>query len=121
MSPSGGFATSQGFENLIVIDGLGTAWTPTCGPKCSGPTNTDNVIHLAANGSLLNTGGGFQTPGLDAPQGVGIDASGNLWVGNSGGQLTSTPGTVTEIVGVAAPVKTPIQAALKASLLGQRP
>ncbi|MEO7028316.1 MAG: NHL repeat-containing protein [Acidobacteriaceae bacterium] len=122
-SPPGGFSTvnTGGFENLVVIDGAGTAWTPTCGVVCFGPGASDNVIHLAKDGSLLNTANGFKTPGLNAPQGVGIDASGNLWVGNTAGNATTTPGTITEIVGVAAPVMSPIQAALKANKLGQRP
>ncbi len=119
VSPGSGFGNSVGgVDNLIVIDGAGTAWTPACGLCATGAV--DNVVHLDANGANLN-GKGFQTPGLNLPQGVGIDASGNLWVGNSGGQGTNVPGSVTEIVGVAAPVMTPIQAALKANKLGQRP
>ncbi|MES2392862.1 MAG: NHL repeat-containing protein [Acidobacteriota bacterium] len=119
---STGFSTvAKGYQNLIAMDGAGTAWSPSCGPKCVGSGSADTVVHLAADGTLLNTTNGFRTPGLDAPQGVGIDMSGNLWVANSAGQYNDTNGTVTEIVGVAAPVKTPIQAALKAGLLGQLP
>ncbi len=112
---------ARGYQNLIAIDGAGTAWSPSCGPKCVGSGSSDTVVHVAADGTLLNTANGFRTPGLDAPQGVGIDTSGNLWIANSAGQYNDTNGTVTEIVGVAAPVKTPIQAALKLNLIGQRP
>ncbi len=111
---------TKGFENLLAIDGAGTVWSVVCGPRCIG-SGTDYVVHLASDGTVLTPAGGIVHPSLSVPQAVAVDASGNLWVGNSAGQSNSTPGTVTEFIGIASPVKTPIQSALKSSLLGQRP
>ena len=121
LSISAGFGTgAPGYENLLAIDGASTVWSASCGPKCVG-AGTDNVIHLANSGAVLTQSSGLLNADFDAPRGVAIDASGNLWIANTAGQGNDTPGTVTELVGVAVPVKTPVQAALKALLLGQRP
>jgi hypothetical protein len=53
--------------------------------------------------------------GFDTPFAQAIDSSGNLWVANGLG------GSIVELIGVAAPVKTPIVAAVTGNLLGQRP
>jgi streptogramin lyase len=39
---------------------------------------------------------------IDEPYGLAIDASGNLWLSNAGSN------TLTQIVGLASPVKTPL-------------
>lgn len=112
--------TAVTYNNILAVDGAGSVWTAGCGPQCLG-RGTDNISHVSNNGTLLSPPSGFLDSNLKAPQAVAVDASGNLWVGNSAGQANAVPGTVTQFLGVAAPVKTPIQAALKAGLLGQRP
>jgi streptogramin lyase len=64
----------------------------------------NNVTALNNDGSLF---GNFAPPGsnFNGPGGVAIDSSGNLWVANGGGN-------VIELVGVAAPVLTPMVACL---------
>lgn len=111
---SGYPVSTRGFLNLITMDGAGTVWGAVCGPNCVGSNAQDSISHTAADGTLLNSPG-FLNPALASPQAIAVDGSGNLWVGNT------ASGTVTEIVGVAVPVKTPIQAALKTNLIAQRP
>jgi streptogramin lyase len=55
-----------------------------------------------APGSALSSAKGFTASALIQPFAVAIDPSGNLWVTNFGSD------SVTEFIGVAAPVKTPL-------------
>ena len=50
------------------------------------------------------------------PTSIAADASGNVWVLSGTG-----PGTVTEFVGVAVPVMTPISVAVQKNKLGKTP
>jgi streptogramin lyase len=92
----GGVLHPQG----IAVDGTGAVWVANVfGNSLSeigGPSSS-------APGSFVSPSTGF---GSDAallqPYGVAIDASGNLWVSNFGNS------TLTQFVGVAAPVKTPL-------------
>jgi hypothetical protein len=91
----------------IAIDGSGNAWT----------ANSNNTItEINGNsGSAISPGAGFIGGGLNAPQAIAIDGSGNAWVANFNGV------TLTEFVGVAAPVVTPLSAGVANSTLGTRP
>ena len=121
VSGSGGYGTgAPGYETQLAIDGSGQVLSASCGPKCVG-SGVDNVIALDPTGSVNTSSTGYQNADFNAPQGAAIDASGNAWVGNTAGQGNAIAGTVTEVVGVLAPVKTPLQAAVKAGLLGQQP
>jgi streptogramin lyase len=75
-----------------AIDSAGRVWV----------TNAEgnSVIALNNAGTLF---GYFAPPGanFNIPNAVAIDSSGNVWVTNKGGA------TITELVGAAAPVKTP--------------
>ena len=72
-------------------------------------------MRIAANGTMLTPASGYLNAGFNSPFAQAIDASGNLWVANGVG------GNIVEMVGVAAPVKTPVVAAVTGDLLGQRP
>jgi sugar lactone lactonase YvrE len=115
ISGLGGYAIgAPGYASLISIDGAGTGWSATCGASC-GATGLDAVMRIAANGTMLTPTLGYLNAGFDTPFAQAIDASGNLWVANNAG------GSIVELVGVAAPVKTPVVAAVTGNLLGQRP
>jgi streptogramin lyase len=92
----GGVLRPQG----IAVDGAGTVWVANY--------QGNSLSELA--GASSSSPGKFLSPtsgfGADAslldPYGLAIDASGNLWLTNSG------KNTLTEFIGVAAPVKTPL-------------
>ena len=103
---------AAGVANIVAIDGNGSAWTAVCTTQCVGGSVPNIVMEVSSTGTVISPTGGFQNPDFSAPQGIAIDASGNVWVANSGGQANSTPGSITQLVGVAAPVKTPAVAQL---------
>jgi streptogramin lyase len=92
----GGVLRPQG----IAVDGAGIVWVANY--------QSNSLSELA--GASSSSPGKFLSPtsgfGTDAslldPYGLAIDASGNLWLTNSG------KNTLTEFIGVAAPVKTPL-------------
>ncbi len=84
----------------VAVDGAGTVWV----------TNYQGNSLSEIDGASSATPGTFLSPstgfGSDAsllePYALAIDSSGNIWVSNSG------KNTLTEFIGVAAPVKTPL-------------
>jgi len=92
----GGVLHPQG----IAVDGAGTVWV----------ANYLGASMSEIAGAESSTPGTFTSPstgfGTDAsllqPYSLAIDASGNVWVSNFGNS------TLTQFVGVAAPVKTPV-------------
>ena len=92
----GGLVRPQG----IAVDGAGTVWVANYQGNSLSELGSSSS---AAAGMLLSPSSGFGADAsLLAPYGVAIDASGNLWVTNSG------KNTLTQFIGVAAPVKTPL-------------
>ena len=92
----GGLLRPQG----IAVDGKGNVWvTNYHGNSITELAGADGT----SPGSALSPAGGFgQAAGLSLPFALAIDRSGNLWVSNFAGN------TVTESIGAAAPVKTPL-------------
>ena len=86
--------------NGIAIDGAGNMWVANFGG--------DGVTELAGAGgvvpgSALSPAGGWASDaGLNETFGVAIDASGDVWLSNF------AAGPVTELIGAAAPVRTPL-------------
>ena len=114
LSGSGGF-TGGGLTNLqaIAIDGAGNAWV----------AGTGSLAELSNSGTAVSGPNGLTTPTLNNASGIAIDGSGNVWVANFQG----TNG-ISELIGAAVPVVTPIAAGLPstpntsgASNLGTRP
>jgi PKD repeat protein len=112
----------------MAIDGLGNVWV------ASRPNvvyeGKGNVSEFSNSGSLLSGPNGYTGGGtFPWPTAMAIDGSGDIWVTNFGYCTSSCPKpTVTELIGVAAPVITPLAAALPAtptvdgsSKLGTRP
>jgi hypothetical protein len=123
VSGSNGYGNATaGVANILSIDGNGSAWTALCTSQCIGGSVPDSVMEISSTGTVLSPAGGFQNDSFASPQAVAIDSSGNVWVANSGGQSNSTPGSVTELVGLAGPVRTPTVAQLTGNnLLGAKP
>jgi hypothetical protein len=97
----------------IAIDGSGNAWVANAG---------GSLIELSSTGTILSGTNGYTGGGLNVPFALAIDGSGNVWVGTEQGN------PVTELIGLATPVITPIVAGLPAipttdgtSNLGTRP
>ena len=92
LSPLGGY-TGGGLLNgalSIAIDGAGNAWVASGG-----------LCELNSSGLPLSPSTGYAA-GVDSSGGIAIDGAGNVWVA---GYQTSN---ITEIIGAAAPVKTPL-------------
>ena len=119
-----GYATTamkgaSGDAVTIAIDGDGNVWVPA---------GSSNLIELSNTGEILSGANGY-TGGLATGLGtIVIDGSGDLW----GSTATFTPSGVrgvpgvftweiVEVIGVAAPVVTPIAAGVKLNMLGARP
>ena len=106
ISTTSGFSGGLSSPKAIAVDGLGGVWvTNSIGSYTLTPfTNAGAVI-----------GNGYLDANLAGAGSVAIDASGNVWVASSG---TST---ISQFIGVAAPVVTPVAAAVSGGLVGQRP
>jgi hypothetical protein len=119
-----GYATTalQGVNGggvTIGIDGDNNAWTPA---------GSSNVIELSNAGEILSGSNGYGGGIASYPQYLVIDGSGDVWVSSATftpSGVRGVPGVytfkITELVGVAAPVVTPIAAGVKLNMLGARP
>ncbi len=97
---------------------------PVSNPSASGASVYLNISlrRVPATEYLHGSGNGGTAT---IPTGVGVDATGNVWMSNAGCIVTGcTPGsfTLTEIIGVAAPTITPVSAQITSgNLVGTEP
>jgi len=105
----GGISTPRG----VVIDGAGNAWIP------NGVSGGHNVAELDKNlNSLSGTTGFVKATVLpNTLRSVTIDPSGNVWIGTN----ATTVDTISEIVGAAVPVITPLSAQLASGTAATKP
>ena len=96
----------------IAVDGLGNVWTANSGGN--------SLSKFANSGSPVSGNPGYGSAFLSTPYKFAIDNSGSLWVINLGSTSTTT-NTVTQLVGIAAPVTTPVAVAVQDNQVGQRP
>jgi len=108
----GGSNGTYGGSYAIAIDGAGHVWVANYGPGEA--SNTGSITELDNSGNAISGTNGFQ-PGLNKTNSIAIDGSGNVWVVNNGDP------SVTELVGAATPVVTPLAVAAKTSKLGRAP
>ena len=107
---TGGGLTSAN-PGSIAIDGSGNVWA---GSGLNGSV-TNRVIELTNGGVALSPSGGFTDSHFNQMLTIAVDGSGNVWTANSG----STSGvivasSVSELIGAATPVVTPMAANLSA-------
>jgi DNA-binding beta-propeller fold protein YncE len=81
-----------------ACDGAGLVWVANLGANL--------ISAFDPSGSPISPSTGYTSPGFDVPASIAIDGSGNVWVGNG------EAGTVTELIGAATPVVTPVVANL---------
>ena len=90
----------------VAIDGNGNGWFTS--------TNKE-IFELNAAGAILNGASGFASLPNNSPQSIAIDGSGNVWYNQQ------NSGTLSEIIGAAAPVATPLAYGTANNKLGGRP
>jgi hypothetical protein len=117
------------------IDGAGNVWVADAGSPYASAELFGSVSEFSNSGLAISGANGYMGAGfydspynfpaaVAYPSGIAIDGSGDVWVANQYG----APSFVTEFIGAAAPVMTPIAAGLPAtptadgsSKLGTRP
>jgi sugar lactone lactonase YvrE len=93
----------------VAIDGAGTIWV-------ADGADDDSIQRLSqfkSTGAAITPSTGYSTGGPGAPQTIAIDGSGNVW--------TKSGTVVSEMVGAATPVVTPLSAGVANNTLGTRP
>jgi hypothetical protein len=98
------FGRIPGTIGAIAIDGVGHVII----------AGQNTIVELNNNGSLINPYG-YTDSSLNTINSIAVDGSGNVWAANYLGK------SVTEFVGLAAPVVTPIAAGVANNTLGTRP
>ena len=96
----------------LAIDGLGNVWLANSG--------SNSVSEFLSTGRPQSGNSGYGSAALVNPFRVALDRSGNLWVANKGTSVVGS-GLITQIVGVGAPVVTPLSVAIQSNALNQRP
>ena len=122
---AGGIAISGGRHLWVAESGVGgLLHVPVSNPSGTGASVYLNITlrRIPATEYLHGPdNGGTAT----MPYGIGVDATGNVWMSNAGCNVTGcTPGnfTLTEIVGAAAPTITPVSAQITSgNLVGTPP
>lgn len=109
LSPVGGYASNPDNSTAsVAIDGLGRAFVSN--NSFANSTQPGSLTVFANNGTLLSTSnasyGYFANGTIPVfpffPRGLALDASGNCWIAGS------APSAVVELIGIAAPVATPL-------------
>ena len=107
------FATSAGSSaSRFILDGAGNAWVVTSTTSGTPPSTIYGLAVLSNSGTPLPSASAY----INAAQQINdlqIDGSGNVWL-SSGNNLT-------ELVGAAAPVVTPLINAVTTGTLATRP
>lgn len=111
ISGTGGFS-GGGLDNPygIAIDGAGNVWAANNGG------DSDSISEIGSNGTAISGANGFVNVGMFSPYGIAVDGSGNVWVASH-----DDVSPLTEFVGVATPVVTPISAGTTYQELGTKP
>ncbi|MGA7155270.1 MAG: hypothetical protein WBY53_00390 [Acidobacteriaceae bacterium] len=103
---------------FVGIDGAGNSWLSLQAAYCSG-SSCLGIAEVSGAGLQLSGPGfaiqGIQENGLASANSAAIDGSGDVWIVNTYAQ------SVTELIGAAAPVVTPLALAVSSNSVGVRP
>ncbi len=91
-----------------MIDGAGHVFVLNMG-------SLPSFVELNNDGTQISPANGYFDTSVNETNGIAVDGSGNLWISN---YLNSS---LTEFVGMATPVVTPIAAGVANNTLGTRP
>jgi len=94
----------------IAIDGAGNVWAANNGG------DSDSVSEFSSSGTAITGANGYVNVEMFSPYGIATDGSGNVWVASD-----DNVGPLTEFVGAATPVVTPLAAGATYKQLGTRP
>ena len=116
-TPPQGYAPGLTFA---AVDGAGNSWLSLEAAACdSSNTLCQGAAEVSGSGQQLSGPGytiqGFQQTNSPTANGTAIDGSGNVWI------LNKSAGMVTELVGAATPVVTPLALAVTNNAIGTRP
>lgn len=111
VSGKNGF-TGGGLNNPygIAIDGAGNLWAANNGG------DADSISEISSGGAAISSANGYVSVLMFSPYGIAIDGSGNVWVASD-----DNVGPLTEFVGAATPVVTPLSAGATYGMLGTKP
>ncbi|MFC6646587.1 hypothetical protein ACFQBQ_13525 [Granulicella cerasi] len=122
----------------VAVDGANNVWQANNNPgtgnwvtgtstgigyglaEISAAGNAISATSASGTGAYGTNTGGFQKPSpffSIGARGPAIDSTGNVWVG----QNSASAANITEYIGAAVPVMTPLAAAAQSNLLGQKP
>jgi sugar lactone lactonase YvrE len=110
LSPTDGYPVApvaNQFPYGIAIDGGGNVWT--------GLYAGNSVLELNSNGQTISPANGYNCCFMVTTVATAVDGSGNVWVADYRSEY------LTEIIGAAVPVVTPLSAGVKNKSLGTRP
>jgi streptogramin lyase len=93
----------------LAIDGLGNVWTAN--------NFAWTISEFNSSGTAITGTNGYSSTSLQKPYGIAVDPSGNVWVASN----SSSSSSLTEFVGAAAPVVTPLAAGAEYQELATRP
>jgi hypothetical protein len=98
----------------LSIDGDGNVWAAS-------NVESSSITEITNSGEVLSGTNGITSPGLNFSYAIAVDGSGDVWVAN--GKLVGSTAVyyVTETIGIAAPVVTPLSVGVKNHMLGTRP
>jgi len=121
---AGGLSTAR----IVAVDGANNVWTTDDTAASSGLYAVSEFTHTGVALSPTSTtgtttvtnNGGYQKAAtvLAGPRGIAIDPSGNLWITNT---ASTANNWVTEMVGAAVPVVTPVSAKIAGNQFGVTP
>lgn len=106
-SPYTGGGISNPYNN--GMDGDGNFWF----------ANATNLGEFSPTGVALSPSTAYTSGLFTNSSGLGIDGSGNLWISDANASVAKA--AVVEVIGIAAPVVTPLATGVKNSTLANRP